>query len=262
MLERNEHVSGVVTYQSPLLRDMGLLHAFSTRIGGVSRGQYASLNLVDGDDDADDVAENQRRLGGAIGADYLSRIEVKQVHGAAVCVANGPTPDDSPLPHADAIITTRPQLLLSIRVADCAAILLASRCGKVVGAIHAGWRGVVGGVIGATLASIRQNFGVQPVHLTAAVGPCIGCDHFEVGAEVVDAYVEVSLDAVVDRDQFARPHIDLAQAAVVQLRRGGLPADLIDTTDLCTYRDADLFFSHRRDKGQTGRMAAMIGRAV
>jgi YfiH family protein len=254
MLTRVVHDNGVVTYQSPLLRGAGVVHGFSTRLGGVSRGAYASLNLGPlAKDDATDfntsIAENYRRLRRALGVDRLPRVECRQVHGGEVWRA-GETlvrPEDAPC--ADAIVCDVPGRLVVIRTADCVPILLATRDGRTVAAVHAGWRGVVAQVVSHTIAA-------TPGDLVAAIGPCISAAHFEVGDEVAEAFAAAGLAETVVRGAAAKPHIDLQRAVRVQLQRSGVTA--IDAADLCTFRDADEFFSHRRDAGVTGRMAAVV----
>ena len=259
MLERIEHDNGLVTYQSGLLREIGVVHAFTTRVGGISDGPYGSLNLGpltkgESTDHNTSVSENFRRLRKAIGAERTMRTMVKQVHGRGVWQPPAEPVRIEDTPEADAMITDNPLHLLVIRVADCVPILLASKDGRRVAAVHAGWRGIVAGVIPETV----ERFG--PV-AAAAIGPCISIDHFEVGEEVAAAFDEANLGDTVDRATHAKPHADLRAAARLQLERAGVAG--IDTTDRCTYRDADEFFSHRRDvthRGQatTGRMAAVI----
>lgn len=264
-LDRCEHPGGVVTYQSPLLRGLGVRHAFSTRLGGVSEGPYASLNLGyltkgAAPDDNTSVAENFRRLRRAIGTERIMRIQARQVHGAGVWVPPARPVKLGDSPEADAMVTDHPLHMLTIRVADCAPILLAAEGGRIVGAIHAGWRGVVSGVVGETIEVLADRFGVRPGDLVAAVGPCIGVDAFEVGPEVVEAFEEAGLgEAVRPADGGGgKPHVDLAGAVVGQLLAAGVPSDAVECSDRCTYRDEAEFFSHRRDSGVTGRMAALI----
>ncbi|MCC6680792.1 MAG: laccase domain-containing protein [Phycisphaeraceae bacterium] len=258
MLERIEHDNGVVTYQSPLLRQRGVRHAFSTRIGGISKGNYASLNLGSLGKGAGDanalISENFRRLRAAVGLQRYMRYELKQVHGCGVWTGLPPKP---PRPcdvrQADAMVTDLPQRMLTIRTADCVALLLHD--GQQIAAAHAGWRGVAAGVVGAVLATMDVS------RVVAAVGPAIGVEHFEVGEEVAEAFVSARLDAAVRQDS-PRPHIDLPGAVAMQLQRAGVTPDRIDGCDRCTYRDEAEFFSYRRDvthRGQTtGHMAAVI----
>ncbi len=254
MLQRTEHGNGVVTYQSPLLRDAGALHAFTTRLGGVSRGPYAALNLgpLAKDESTDfntSIAENYRRLRQALSVARMPRVECRQVHGGEVWRAGDQLVKPAEAPCADAIVTEARNRLLVIRTADCVPVLLAWPKGRAVAAIHAGWRGAVAQVVPHAVATCRG----QPV---AAIGPCIGVEHFEVGEEVAQAFEAVGLGDAVVHGRWPRPHIDLVHAVTVQLQQAGVVA--IDAADLCTYRDSDEFFSHRRDAGITGRMAAVI----
>ena len=281
MLERITHPNGVVTYQSPMLRELGVRHGFSTRIGGISRGAYATLNLGSlakgpATDDNTLVAENFRRFRKAVGLERVMRVTVRQVHG---CEVWRPPPEvesakHKAAPEADAMISDDPQQMLTIRTADCVPILLASKDGRMVGAVHAGWRGIVAGVIEATVKVMHGKAGA----LTAAIGPCIGRDHFEVGPEVVEAFERAGLadphvgDVVIADGTYDRPHIDLVEAAWVALTRAGVRRERIDHPapgGVCTYRDEQDFYSHRRDVTHrggavTGRMAAVIaaGRKV
>jgi len=263
MLERIEHSSGVVTYQSPQLRAAGVLHAFTTRLGGVSQGPYASLNLGSlakavAPDHNTAVAENFRRLRIALGCPRSRRIEVNQVHGCGVWLAPHQAVRPAQAPQADAIVSDEAGALLTVRVADCVPILLSDRTGRCVAAVHAGWRGLVAGVIGQTLDTLQRAYGIAPADVLAAIGPCIGVEAFEVGPEVAQAFQAIGLAQVIDPARSPKPHIDLRQAARLQLHRAGVPPDRIDTTDRCTHRDAHEFFSHRRDQGVTGRLAAVI----
>ena len=258
MLERRE-TNGVVYYASPLLGRAGVPHGFATRIGGASPAPFDSLNLGNpsaGDvrDDWDRVHENYRRLQSAIGWLGRERAWVHQVHGGDVADARSGCVEFRSGPRADAIVGDDPQRLLAVRVADCVPILVAADDGRVVAAIHAGWRGVIARVVPN---AIRRLPGAGS--LAAAIGPCIGRHAFEVGAEVLSAFeTAFGPDAPVERNDNGKGHVDLREAVRIQLVRAGLSPERIDTTDRCTHRDAAEFFSHRRDRGVTGRMAAVI----
>ena len=263
MIDRVEHANGVVTYQSPLLSDAGLRHAFTTRIGGVSTGPYASLNLATlaKDEQTDpnlNVAENYRRLRRAIGCSQYRRVETKQVHGCHVFVPPPELIKPRDVLPADAIVSDRPGLMLTIRTADCVPILMSDRRGRIAAAIHAGWRGLLAGVIGQTVHLITQRFEFERKQLIAAIGPCIQFDQYEIGQELADAFRIAGLSDAIQQDNCHKPHVNLRTAAVMQLNTSGVCDDAIDQTDRCTYRDASEFFSHRRDGENTGRMAAVI----
>lgn len=258
VLERRE-TNGVVYYASPLLARVGVPHAFATRIGGVSPAPFDSLNLgnpSDGDvrDDWDRIHENYRRLQTAIGWSGCERAWVHQVHGGDVADARldgGPFQNGC---RADAIIGDDPRRLLAVRVADCVPILVASEHGRTIAAIHAGWRGVVGRVVPNAIARLEPAY-----TLVAAIGPCIGMDRFEVGPEVLTAFqTAFGDDAPIVGNGDGKGLVDLREAVRIQLTRAGISPDRIDTTDRCTHRDAGEFFSHRRERGRTGRMAAVI----
>lgn len=222
MLTRHEHDNGVVTYQSPLLQGVGVRHAFSTRIGGVSQPPYDTLNLGVLEKNADTdgnvfIAENYRRLRRALDLERHVRVEVRQVHGADVWTpgANEAPVKLSDAPCADAIVTAQPGRMLVIRTADCVPILMASRDGRVVAAIHAGWRGVVAQVVAATFAEFDRRFRIGPDEWVAAIGPCISGEHFEVGTDVAIAFADVGLQqAIVAASATHPPEATDAEPAV------------------------------------------------
>ena len=262
-LIRIEHENKVVTYRSPLLHGVGVPHGFTTRIGGLSPEPYKSLNLVSlvNDPDADantNVAENFRRVRKALGCRQHIRVQVNQVHGCNVWQPPAEPVRPVDAPRADAIATDKQGLLLMVRVADCVPVLLSSHDGRVVSAVHAGWRGIIAGVVSKSVESVMRLSGNDAGQVLAAVGPCIGVEHFEVGPEVVEAFESAGLGSAVVKEGYAKPHIDLAAAVAHQLQQAGIPGKQIDRTDRCTYACADEFFSHRRDHGRTGRQAALI----
>jgi purine-nucleoside/S-methyl-5'-thioadenosine phosphorylase / adenosine deaminase len=262
MLEKRTYPNGVVAFVSPLLAAAGVPHAFSTRVGGVSKGAFDSLNLGNPSGspirDADaNITANYNRLFEAVGLRGRQLCRVHQVHGRELVLLR---PGDTP-PHgkqADALLTDSPEMTLSIRTADCVPILAADRKGRLVAAIHAGWRGVVAGVLPATLSAMHH-LGIEPKEMVVAIGPCIGLEAFEVGDEVADEFVKAFPDLPpVKREAGRKPHVDLCHAILHQATHFGVPREQVDWSDLCTSRDRKLFYSHRRDAGLTGRLAAVI----
>lgn len=243
--------------RSALLDRHGFAHGFSTRVGGVSEGPYASLNLgrTVGDEPAA-VAENVRRFLAALGADEARFYEVSQVHGrAVVVVAAGEDVARVREREADALVARAPSAAVAVRTADCVPILLADPETGAVAAVHAGWRGVVARVLDAAIDAL----GAPPSRVVAAIGPHIRA--FEVSDEVARAIAEVAHDAPVVEARTPRPHVDLAAAVRAQLRHRGLPEDAIDDVGGCTLTEPDRFFSHRRDEGRTGRhLSAILAR--
>jgi len=225
--------------------------ACTLRSGGVSAGRYASLNLAAGvGDELSAVAENRRRLRTAL-ALPAEPLWLQQMHGTEVFAADG-----SAAPRrADAAVTHRDDRVLAILVADCMPVLLASEDGAVIGAAHAGWRGLAAGVLEATIAAMDAD----PRGLHAWLGPAIGPAHFEVGDEVRAQFLAADGRAAAGFAANARGRwqCDLALLAKQRLGRAGVTH--ISAVERCTYADAANCYSYRRD-GQTGRMAALIWR--
>ncbi len=260
VLQRVTSEAEIVYYVSPLLQRAGVPHGFSTRLGGVSIKPFDSLNLgnpggAEIQDGWERIHENYRRLFTALGLRQKPRCWVHQVHGPDVVVVRQGH-EFSNGARADALVSDDPDRVLGVRIADCVPILIASEDGRAVAAVHAGWRGVVGGVIANALRELRR---LADTELLAAIGPCIGCAAFEVGAEVLEQFeAAFGVEAPMRRDAGRKGHVDLRRAVELQLLQGGLRAERIDGTDRCTFRDADEFYSHRRERGLTGRMAALI----
>jgi polyphenol oxidase len=192
MLQRQSFPNGVVAYVSPLLREIGVRHAFSTRLGGISPAPFDSMNLGNPNgasvqDDYPRIWMNYRKLQETVRlASDQKPCRVHQVHGKTIArVVAGRNFDTDA--KADAIISDDPQRVISVRVADCVPVLLASDDGKIVAAVHAGWRGVVAGIV---IQALRQ-MEIEPASCSAAIGPCIAMDAFEVGPEVVAEFQQV-----------------------------------------------------------------------
>lgn len=219
----------------------------TTRAGGVSTGPHASLNLgLRADDDPAAVAENRARLEKILPQPPRW---LQQVHGSTVVDADHLTD----VPQADASVARNAGTVCAIMIADCLPILLADNTGHCVGAAHAGWRGLAGGVIGNTI----DRMAVAPSGLTAWIGPGIGPSAFEVGDDVLDAFC-----AGIPENRVAFKPLkpgkwlcDLPLLARKALQRAGVSS--IYGGDLCTYSDPARFYSYRRDR-ITGRMAALI----
>ena len=276
MLIRSIYSNGVAVYQSPGLLEMGVKHAFSTRIGGISSPPFDFLNLgnpagSDRQDTAANITENYHRLLAGLNLPAAARAWVQQVHGCGVAVLDEPSggqphsPGDTVAPEippefqgalaADAIICCRPNVVATIRIADCVPILLAADHGRVVAAVHAGWRGVAANIVSHTIRRLNQ-MGIKPVEVTAAIGPAIGPDFFMVNRDVTTALLQADLARAVIHHPGRQDCVDLKLAVQLQLQRCGVLR--VDCGDYCTYRNAAEFFSHRRDRGLTGRMAAVI----
>ena len=237
-------------------------HGFTTRLGGVSTGYLASMNMgMHRGDSAENVAENYRILGEAMGFDPKNLVLTWQVHEDTVRVvtkqdANGL--DHRNYPECDALITMDPGAALVIFTADCTPILFHDPVTGAVGAAHAGWRGTAMDIAGKTVAAMVQEFGCRPENIRAAIGPNIGPCCFETGKEVPDAMVESFGD---EAKPFIRPHgnkfyVNLKEINALALRRAGVKHIEISTD--CTMCSHDKYWSHRYTKGQRGSQGAII----
>jgi len=222
--------------------------AVSLRTGGSSAGRYASLNVgAHVGDEPVAVAENRARLRNALGLP-AEPLWLEQVHGTAVARFGS---DGRPV--ADAAVACKAGQVCVVMVADCLPVLLADGAGSCVGVAHAGWRGLATGVIEATVSALP----VSPGSLTAWLGPAIGPEAFEVGAEVRERFVadDPAAQAEFRPGRGDRWFADLYGLARRRLRAAGVTA--VHGGDFCTASDPARFFSYRRD-GVTGRMAALI----
>lgn len=246
--------------QSTRFRERGVRHGFSLRTGGVSVAPFESANMATHVGDAPHaVAENKRRFAASVGFDLARLHEVDQVHGARVIVVDGSlSPEALRREQADALVSAVPGVALGVRVADCVAVLLASDDGRAVAAVHAGWRGTAGNIVGAAVAAL-SGLGYAPGTLHALVCPHIAVGAFEVGHEVVEA-VTRALPGVHGLVQTGRPkpHVDLTRAIFAQLAAAGLEAVRIEQLAGCTHAEPARFFSFRRDGKASGRHLAAI----
>lgn len=243
-----------------LTRLPGIVHGFFTRVGGVSTGIYAGLNCGLGSrDDRASVLENRR----LVAQHLMSRdlVTLNQVHSADAIVVDGSVPY-SELPRADGIVTRTRGLAVGVLSADCTPVLFADATAGVIGAAHAGWRGAIGGVLEATVAAMEAS-GARRSGITAAIGPCINQDGYEVGPEFEAQFLEA--DAINARffrrpRPEAKPHFDLPGFIEHRLSRLGLCA--VERRSDCTVASEETLFSYRRSQQRKesdyGRQVAAI----
>lgn len=230
-----------------------LVAAESTRHGGVSQPPFSSLNLgINTDDEASHVDENRRRFFQALGADGFGFASSYQVHGTSVLWTTEPGRFEG----YDALITNQPGLLIGVTVADCVPVLIYDHQHQAVAAVHAGWRGTVGGIVTKTLLAMEQQFGTTAAHCYVYVGTCIDETTFEIGDEVArqfpPAFVRVD-------PQSNLTCADLKAANMSLLTAFGIPAAQIAVSAFSTVLNNDEYFSYRAEQGKTGRMLAVIG---
>lgn len=231
---------------------------FTTRSGGCSAPPWDCLNLgLHVGDDADRVQENRQLLVRTLGLSS-EPVYLNQVHKTHVlCADELPESDaNTSPPEADACWTEHTDRTIAIMTADCLPILFTSRCGSVVAGAHAGWRGLGNGIVQNTVSALP----IEPAELIAWLGPAIGPNHFEVGAEVKEFYISKSksFNSCFERvpgtsDKYLADLFGLAREILLD---AGIES--VYGGDFCTYSDSRRFFSHRRDSGNTGRMAALI----
>lgn len=229
----------------PLLDVPGVRHAFFTRGGGVSSGIYDSLNVGLGSGDAQaDVRENRRRCAATFGADPDHLFTAYQIHSSLVRVVEAPWGDHRP--EGDGVVTGQPGLVCGALTADCAPVLLADPHARVVGAVHAGWKGALSGVVHSGVAAM-QALGALPERTVAVIGPCIGPDSYEVGADFQERFEHHDPGS----SRFFRPgaapdkHMfDLPGFVLWRLAEAGVTRSAWTGHDTCT--DEARFFSNRR----------------
>lgn len=256
----NRHQSnGLAYYTFPALDAFGeLIHAVTTRHGGVSTGQWSSLNLTKGTgDDPAAVEENLRRASAALGVRREDLVSPNQRHTAnvrrATCVDRGQV-----LTGYDILITDAPGVPLLLRYADCTPILIYDPVRRACAVVHSGWRGTVQGAARAAVAALSTEFDSRPADMVAAIGPAIGPCCYEVGQDVVDAVQSAfdRPDALLPAKKTGRRHFDLWTANWRLLSEAGVGK--IVTAEICTACHTDEFYSYRREKGKTGHFGALM----
>ncbi len=277
---------GLRILEAPALGRLGwLVHVFSTRTGGASEDGALNLGFTDGDSRAR-VLENRAKFLGAIAADKMRTVTLRQIHSDIVHRADAPEAAAAEAPAADALIAREPGVLLVVQTADCVPILLADTKRRAIAAIHSGWRGTHRRIAAKALGRMQLEFGTRPEDVIAALGPGIGRCCYEVGAEVArdfDAqfpnareWFDGPFDALASGENDPnwlpwltmkppghpppplRVHLDLIAANRAILADAGIPARQISSSGFCTACRTDLFFSYRRERS-TGRMMAAIG---
>jgi polyphenol oxidase len=250
------------------------IHGVSTRHGGVSPAPYASLNLglSTGDSEAR-VLENRRRFACAVGIDPERVVAARMSHGNRVSVFRSDRADRWPVERdrvragssrtetvfrSDAVISDVHNLYLFLTFADCVPILLFDPRSGAVAAAHAGWRGTAEGIAGEVVRAMTHEFGSRPAELRAAIGPSIGPCCYTVGPEVTERFAQTRAAAELVHRQGATV-LDLWASNERQLAQAGLDPGAIENHRLCTSCRVDVFYSHRREAGKTGRIGLFIG---
>ncbi len=245
-----------------------IFHFVTTRQGGCSRGNYASLNCTHYcGDDPKDVARNKELLLQNFPIQPVALLIPHQVHGTEVQRIEAGfaqlhvQQQVELLEGVDALVTDVPGVCLCVSTADCVPVLLYDLCRKVVAVAHAGWRGTVAGILSKTLGEMIAQYGCKPSNLWVGIGPSISATSFEVGEEVYEAFQKAgfSMDKLAFRhSQTDKWHIDLWEANRLQALEAGVPQTQIEVAGICTYQHPEQFFSARRLGIKSGRILTGI----
>lgn len=244
-----------LTYAASTKLD-GATHAFLGRSGGVSLAPFASLNTGRHvNDDPKDAEENRGRIKKTFGVENDNLVIVNQVHGTKVLNIEDTVPPE--MTEADAIITARTGIAIAVQTADCVPILLFEPDKKIIGAVHAGWRGTLDNIAAKTIGAMAETFDIQPSKIRAAIGPSIGSCCYEVSEDITGRFSN-NMNYENNNAAIKGRHIDLPIINRIQLQEAGLASANIETIDICTACRSDIFFSHRKEGGRTGRQLSLI----
>lgn len=250
--------NGLQFYQSDLFAT--IQHGIFTRHGGVSSTPWAALNLGGTvGDDVQSVSQNHQLIYDVLDVNPERACTTWQVHGADVVMANGPVQGRKWVARADGVMTNQADVPLVMRYADCIPLLFHDSAKSVIGLAHAGWRGTVQGMGRNMIMAMYNAYGSSPVDIQVVIGPGISIEKFQVGEEVVEAFEDSfdTLDGLMQRDpQDGTAYIDLWEANRRDLESAGV--ENIEIAGICTYQTTEDFFSHRAEKGKTGRFGVVM----
>jgi polyphenol oxidase len=254
---------GKIQFLKPKLSGLAAVAGFTTRHEGVSRPPYNSLNLGTNTlDSPHNVEGNRSLLARAFGTTLDHFLTVTQVHGTDLLVIDSPNPEFSHFLklECDGIVTNQTGLMIAVCVADCVPVLLHDPVKGVIAALHAGWQGTLGNIAGKGIEAMVGLFGSNPKDILAAIGPSISACCYEVDAPVRDAFKKAGAawDLYAKQCSEGKWQLDLAAANRQQLLDAGLGSEQIESETLCVSCTQELFFSYRRDDGDTGRQAGFI----
>ncbi len=258
---------GVIYFQIPSFNDTGIVkHGFSSRIGGVSEGEFRSLNLgIKTKDDLKNIEKNYKKFTEVININYENIVLSDQVHKDNILIIdeNYKSQDvllNSKIKEVDSLITNKKNIALVTVYADCVPIFILDKVNKVIALAHAGWRGTALKIGKKTIEKMIQIYRTDPKDCLVGIGPSIGKCCYEVDEMVINEfkkhYEDVNEFAIHKKDN--KYMLDLWQANKISLLEAGLISTNITISNICTMCNKDLFFSHRGENGKTGRMAAII----
>lgn len=272
----------------PALSQTGIVeHLFTTRLGGVSKGIYSSMNIsYERGDEASDVLRNYKRIGRVLGCSADRMVASKQTHTTNIRRVTGEdagkgVTKERDYDDIDGLITNEKGLALVTAYADCVPLYFVDPVHEAIGLAHSGWRGTVNRMGACMVQAMQEQFGSDPKHLLAAIGPSICQDCYEVSEEVAKAFrqLEVSTteisEEIRDSGYYAttksnackillpgkaegKYQLDLWLANTIILRKAGIPLENISVTDICTCHNPEYLFSHRATNGKRGNLGAFL----
>lgn len=259
-----ERQNGDVLYLVyPLLEKTGIVnHGFSTRLGGVSRGACATMNIsTTRGDDPEAVEENKNRIAKAIGVKPENMTFTHQTHTTNVTVVR-PEDRGKRFPETDGMVTDVPGICLVTFYADCVPLYFVDPVKKAIGLSHSGWRGTVNKMGKVTVEKMTEVFGSAPEDIIAAIGPSICRDCYEVSEDVISVFREKFApefwDRLFYRKENGKYQLDLWAANLEVLKEAGVKEEHIAVTNVCTHCNPDLLFSHRATGEKRGNLSAFL----
>ncbi|MFK5924995.1 MAG: peptidoglycan editing factor PgeF [Desulfuromusa sp.] len=254
---------GKISYLQPTKLSDGLIAGFSTRNGGVSRPPYNSLNLGLGTaDQLANVEGNRAAFTRAFDLPPHQLLTVKQTHGEDILLIDESNPDLSHFltVEADAIVTNQAEIMIGILTADCFPLLIWHGEKNIIAVVHAGWRGAANGLIAKVIQAMHAHFGCPVAELQGAIGPGIGAHTYEVDRPVRDAFRQGTgfWNEISKETKLGHWQLDIPLSCQLQLEQSGLKLQNIEIAKECTCCHPELFFSHRRDNGITGRQMSFM----
>ena len=267
VLEENTDYVPYLEY--PMLKDTGIVrHGFSTRLGGVSEGYYASMNLsFDRGDRKEAVAENFRRIGEALGVRCEDMVLSRQTHTTNVRIVTdadrgkGITRERD-YTDVDGLVTNVPGICLVTSYADCVPLFFVDSVKKVIGLSHSGWRGTVGKIGRKTVELMHERFGSDPADILAAVGPSVCMDCYEVSSDVIEKFKEAFPENCWEQLFYEKPdgkyQLDLWKANELIFLESGILPEHIAVTNVCTHCNSDILYSHRAAGDKRGNLCAFL----
>lgn len=256
--------NGFAWIQAEPLLQPGLLHGFSTRLGGSSQEPFRTLNLgLHVNDDPDTVLANRAGWAEAMGFPFDRSIWGEQVHGSESAYVTeehcgrGAHSFGETIPGVDGLFTDRPGIPLMAVFADCVPVFLHDPVSRCIGIVHAGWRGLVAHNAEKTIERMEEILGAWRGDMRVYVGPCIGKARYGVAGEVKNQFERAGYGKHI-AERSGLHYIDLRNCLADALASFGVVKENLCVSSHCTYEEETLFYSHRRDKGRTGRMAGVI----